>query len=307
MQDRIIGRLRSESVQRADVGILLALLSAFAYGASDYLGGIASRRARVLAVVVLSQLVGLAILLVVLRFLPPAAVTPGDLMFGALAGVTGSCGIAFLYRGLSRGRMSVVSPITAVVAAIAPLVYGLAHGERPSPIALAGVAIALVAIALVTAAPSQQDANVPARDAGSPWWREPGVIDALISGLAIGGFYILIAHTNPASGLWPLVPSRLVSALICAVAALVFQHSLRPVPGSFRLILAAGAIDMAANAMYLEATRFGYLSIVAVLASLYPASTVVLARALLRERFTRAQSIGLACAAAGVACIAAGR
>jgi drug/metabolite transporter (DMT)-like permease len=307
MQDRIIGRLQRGSVQRRDVAILLALLSAFAYGASDYMGGIASRRARVLAVVVLSQLVGLALLLAVIRFFPHATVVAGDWMYGALAGVTGSCGIAFLYRGLSRGRMSVVSPVTAVVAAIAPLVFGLATGERPSLLALAGVAIALVAIALVTAAPGQHDANASAHDLGRPWWHEPGVSDALISGLAIGGFYILIAHTSPASGLWPLVPSRAVSALICAGAALVFQHSLRPVPGSFRLIVASGVVDMAANAMYLEATRFGYLSIVAVLASLYPASTVVLARALLHERFTPAQSIGLICAAAGVACIAAGR
>ncbi len=289
------------------MGILLALLSAFAYGAADYMGGIASRRARVLAVVVLSQLVGLLILLAIIRFLPPATVSARDWMFGALAGVTGAGGIAFLYRGLSRGRMSVVSPVTAVVAAIAPLVFGLVSGERPSALALAGVAIALVAIGLVTAAPGEHDAVAMSRSPRTLWWSEPGVSDALCSGLAIGGFYILIAHTSHSSGLWPLVPSRIVSAVICAGAALVFQHSLRPVPGSFRLILASGAVDMAANAMYLEATRFGYLSIVAVLASLYPASTVVLARALLHERFTPTQSIGLACAAAGVACIAVGR
>lgn len=95
--------------------------------------------------------------------------------------------------------------------------------------------------------------------------------------------------------------------MICAIAALVLRHSLRPVPGSLRLIIAAGAVDVGANALYLEATRHGLLSLVAVLASLYPASTVVLARVLLKERFTAAQMAGMACAAAGVACIAFGR
>src|ERR1022692_687861 len=100
------------------MSVILALLSAFAYGAADYMGGIASRRARVLAVVVISQFVGLALLLVLIRVLPAAFPTRTDLLLGACAGVTGAFGIAFLYRGLSRGRMSVVSPITAVVAAI---------------------------------------------------------------------------------------------------------------------------------------------------------------------------------------------
>jgi uncharacterized membrane protein len=288
------------------VSVILALLSAFAYGAADYMGGIASRRARVLAVVVISQLIGLALLLVLLRILPAAYPTRTDLMFGAFAGVTGACGIAFLYRGLSRGRMSVVSPITAVVAAIAPVIFGLAVGERPSVLALAGVVIALVAITLVTASPGHDEHGVPLSFAG-PWWREPGVLDAFISGLAIGGFYIFIARTSPASGLWPLVPSRLVSAAICGAVALSFRHSLRPVPGSLRLIIASGVVDIAANALYLEATRYGLLSLVAVLASLYPASTVLLARVLLKERFTPAQMAGMACAVAGVACIATGR
>ena len=288
------------------MGVILALLSAIAYGAADYMGGIASRRARVLAVVVLSQFVGLAVLLLLLLLLPTAHPTATDLLLGASAGVTGAFGIAFLYRGLSRGRMSVVSPITAVVAAIAPVIFGLSVGERPATVALAGVVIALVAITLVTSSPGHDEHGSPLTFAG-PWWREPGVLDAFVSGLAIGGFYIFIARTSPAAGLWPLVPSRLVSGLICAAAAFAFRHSLRPVPGSLRLILGSGAVDICANALYLEATRFGYLSLVAVLASLYPASTVVLARVLLKERFTRAQTAGMALAVAGVACIAIGR
>jgi drug/metabolite transporter (DMT)-like permease len=288
------------------MSVILALLSAFAYGAADYMGGIASRRARVLAVVVISQFVGLALLLLLIRFLPAAYPTRTDLLFGACAGVTGAFGIAFLYRGLSRGRMSVVSPITAVVAAIAPVIFGLSVGERPSALALVGVVIALVAITLVSSSPGHDEHGAPLSFSG-PWWREPGVIDAFVSGLAIGGFYIFIARTSPAAGMWPLVPSRLVSGLICAGAAIAFRHSLRPVPGSLRLILGSGAVDICANALYLEATRFGYLSLVAVLASLYPASTVVLARVLLKERFTKAQIAGMACAVAGVACIATGR
>jgi drug/metabolite transporter (DMT)-like permease len=288
------------------MSVILALLSALAYGASDYMGGIASRRGRVLAVVVISQLVGLVLLLLLLRILPATFPTRTDLIFGAFAGVTGAFGIAFLYRGLSRGRMSVVSPITAVVAAIAPVVFGLSTGERPSLLALAGVVIALVAITLVTSSPGHDEHCAPRVFTGA-WWREPGVLDACISGLAIGGFYIFIARTSPASGLWPLIPSRLMSCLICTIAALLLRHSLRPEPGSLRLIMAAGVVDVAANALYLEATRFGYLSLVAVLASLYPASTVVLAHFLLKERFTPAQMAGMACAVAGVACIAFGR
>jgi drug/metabolite transporter (DMT)-like permease len=301
------------------VGVILGLLAGITYGASDFIGGLASRRSSTLSVVVISQFAGLIVLLALLPVLPSATPTRSDVLWGLLAGVGGAAGITLLYRGLAIGRMSLVSPITAVVAAIVPLGFGLLTNERPSTLALVGVGIALIAVVLVstTEMPGEPASNAApglvglqhAREGARVirnWWSQPGLTEAVLSGIGIGVFYVLIAHTNRTSGLWPLACSRSASMSIVAVLALAANRSLVPQRASLAAIIFAGIIDMLANALYLLGTRYGLLSIVAVLASLYPASTVLLARVVLNEKLTKLQVAGVACALVAVAMISVG-
>ena len=301
------------------MGVLLGLLAGVTYGAADFIGGLASRRSSTLSVVVISQLSGLVVLLLLLPVLPAATPSQSDLIWGLLAGLGGAAGITLLYRGLAIGRMSLVSPITAVVAAIVPLAAGLVARERPSVPALIGVAIALVAVVLIstTEMPGEPASNAAPGLVGSPglrntagavrtWWLQPGLIEAVLSGIGIGIFYVLIAHTSRHAGLWPLACSRSASMGILVVLALVSKRSLAPQRDSVAAIIFAGIIDMLANALFLVATRFGLLSIVAVLASLYPASTVLLARIVLNEKLSKLQLAGVACALVAIGLISAG-
>lgn len=301
------------------MAVILGLLSAVTYGAADFIGGLASRRSSTLSVVVISQLSGLVVLLLLLPVLPAATPSRSDLIWGALAGLGGAAGITLLYRGLAIGRMSLVSPITAVVAAIVPLAAGLLAHERPSVPALVGVVIALVAVVLVstTDMPGEPASNAAPGLVGSPgqrntanavrtWWLQPGLIEAVLSGIGIGIFYVLIARTSHHAGLWPLACSRSASMGILIALALVSKRSLSPQRGSLVAIVFAGVLDMVANALFLIATRFGMLSIVAVLASLYPASTVLLARIILHEKLSRLQLVGVACALIAIGLISAG-
>ncbi len=305
------------------MGVILGLIAGVTYGAADFLGGIASRRSSVFAVVVGSQALGLFVLLAVMAALPAAHPARSDVVDGALAGITGAVGISLLYRGLAVGRMSLVSPVTALIGAIIPFGVGMALHEHPAPAALAGVALALVAIPLVSsggAAPGEANPGSaalhehdlppapPPAPAGASWrWRlQPGLGEALLSGIGVGLFYVFLGRTHAQSGMWPLAVSRLVSSTSLAAAALVARRSLLPQPQGWVPIVGAGVLDMSGNACYLVATRHGLLALVAVLASLYPASTVVLARFVLHERLSRVQSAGVACALLAVALIAGG-
>jgi drug/metabolite transporter (DMT)-like permease len=284
------------------MGIALGLVAGIMYGASDFIGGLASRRSPTFSVVVISQLIGLIALVALLPVLPAAVPARTDLIWGLSAGLGGGAGLLFLYQGLAVGRMSVVSPITAVVAAVIPLAVGLFLGERPSTIALTGVGVALVSVVLVSSAQAPQD---PAPSAHR-WLLQAGVVEALLAGVAIGAFYVCLARSQSHAGLWPLAGARVASTITLSAIALGARRSLVPVRGSFPTIASAGLVDMLANAFYLIATRHGLLSIVAVLASLYPASTVLLARVVLRERLTPVQVVGVVCALIAVALIAGG-
>lgn len=281
---------------------LLGLVAALTYGSADFVGGLASKRSSAGSVVVVSQLAGGVVLAAALLLLPPATLSARALWFGAAAGVTGGAGVLLLYRALAVGRMSVVAPVTAVEAATVPVAVGLLLGERPAALAVVGVVVALVAIVLVSSVP--QAAGDADRSATAPPGR-PGLVDALGAGLAFGLFFVVFDQIPAAAGLWPLVVGRVVSMALVAALTLLTGQSLRPRVGTVRLIVGAGVLDMVANVLYLLATQRGLLSVVAVLVSLYPASTVVLARIVLRERLARPQIAGLGAAAAGVALIAA--
>ena len=276
----------------------LALASAALYGAADFLGGLASRRASTIAIVLVSQAAGL-IPLVLLLFVLPGAPSGQDFVWGAIAGVAGSIGVALLYRALAIGTMSIVAPTTAVCAVIVPVLVEAFRGERLPPLTQGGIGLALVAIVLV----SQQDS--PASGDAGPTRRviPPGIGLALISGVAIGLFFLALARTSAGAGLWPLFASRGLSMLVFGAMAAAGPQGLRLDGEVLKIAVACGVVDMLANALYLLASRGGPLSVVVTLASLYPASTVVLARVVTGERLSRRQGIGVACALAAVVVI----
>ena len=225
----------------------------------------------------------------------PAASTPPILGGGVAAGIAGGVAIAALYAALAIGRMGVVSPITAVVGASVPVAVGLALGQRPGPLALAGIALAFVAVGLVSANAETRRISLA----------EPGLGLALVSGAGIGLLYVFLARGHADGGLALLATTRATSLVMLVLYATVRRESLRPAAGGLTTILVAGALDMAANVLYVLATRHGLLPVVAVLTSLYPASTVALARVVLKERLQALQWVGVGCAACGVALIAA--
>jgi drug/metabolite transporter (DMT)-like permease len=280
--------------------LVLALASATVFGAADFLGGLASRRIATLTVVLVSQLCGLVLLAVSLPWLPGHATTT-DMAWGAASGLVAGAGLAVFYRSLATGTMSVVAPITAVSAATLPFVAGLALGERPPAAALVGIAVALAAVVLIS-----RDDEQAAEPLGRPTVPVRRMVaEAVGAGVAFGLFFILLDRTAPGSGLWPLLAARFGSIGLFAVVAAVTRRSPRPSRSVMPVVAAAGVCDMTANVLYLLAVRGGLLSVVAALTSLYPASTVLLARWWLGERLGRVQVVGLGCAALAVMLITA--
>jgi uncharacterized membrane protein len=274
---------------------VLALASALLYGAADFIGGLASRRAQTLPIVVISQGAGLVMIAAVLPLLPTATPTLGDWTWGAVAGGTGGAGVALLYRALAVGRMAVVAPVTAICAVMVPVAFAVLIGERPGSQASFGIALAVAAIALVSHSP-----RTTADDATSA---RAGLGLALASGIAIGLFFLALARTDAAAGLWPLVAARLVSVTLMGVLmALSGQRLMMPHP-TVMLVVAGGLVDMLANLLYLLASRRGPLTLVVTLSSLYPASTVLLARLVLGEQISGHQWVGVACALAAIVMI----
>lgn len=282
---------------------LLAIASAVLYGAADFTGGFASRRGGTIPVVFLSQLSGLVLLALILPLLADASPTRADLLWGACAGLTGGIGVALLYRALAIGRMAVVAPITAVCAVAIPVLVSVLLGERLLPLAIAGIILGVISIVMV----SQQTAAAPGDIGAAPNRRlPPGVGIALVSGVAIGFFFLSLAQTRSSAGMWPILAARMLSSMFFGIATLAGRQSLRMPPQVLTLILVCGVVDMLANALYLLAARQGPLSVVVTLSSLYPASTVLLARVVLGERLNARQIAGVGCALAAIVLIVSG-
>ncbi len=280
------------------MAIILALVSSALFGAGDFLGGVASRRTHVLVVVGASHVVGLFLILSVAPFMADA-ITLRDLGIGGIAGVAGVVGITCLYHSLGRGPMAVVAPITAVSNAAVPALWGIYFGDRLSAPQIVGVVLGLAAILLVSRASGQEPGAGTAT---------PGLVGvALLSGMGFGGFFICMDLTAEATTPWPLVSARVVSAGLALI--LLARMGRSPIPRRDEArgaIVGAGVLDMAANLAILVAVHHGMLSLVVVLGSLYPASTVLLARYVLQERMARTQVVGLVVALAAIAAIASG-
>lgn len=289
------------------MAVVLGLLAAISYGTADFLGGLATKRNPAIRVALVSQSVGFGVYLVALPLLSDGRFTAEAWVWGAAAGMTGGLGLAFLYRGLAQGRMSVVAPLTAIVAAVIPVGFGLLTGERPSGLQLLGIALAIPAIALVSSVPhvSANPGPVQATTLRSRL-SSLGVGDALVSGLGIGLFLVTITRPGEGAGPYPLVAARIASVSMFLALVLLTRVRFRLAPGTGVVVAASGVIDVMANLLFLLGTYGGLLSVVAVLTSLYPAATVVLARVVVKERLSIHQLVGLGLALAGVASMAAG-
>jgi uncharacterized membrane protein len=277
---------------------ILALSAAAIYGTADFLGGVAARRTSALAVTVLAHVVGLTLLVGALLVLPAAHPSPADLAYGAAAGALGGIGLILFYRALATGAMSVVAPVAALFGAALPVTVGVAIGEHLSLPALVGIGIAVAAVALVSREEPNGSATRPVSAADHP------MVLAVLAGVAFGGFFVMLSRTHASAGLWPLLSARVLSIGLLGGFSLLTSRSLRPTPGSRRLIVAAGAGDMVANILYLVAVRRGLVSLVAVIVALYPAATVLLAQVVLGERLRRVQVTGLALAASAAVLLA---
>ena len=281
-----------------NLALLLALGSALLYGAADFTGGLTTRRVSTIPVVIFSQASGMLLLALLIPFLPKASPTRADLLWGVAAGLTGGIGVALLYRALAMGAMSVVAPVTAVCAVALPVVFAVMQGERPTTLAAVGIGIGILSIVLV----SRQTGELRA----VPGKKNAGVGMALVSGVLIGLFFITFSRVCSAAGMWPLLAARVVSVSLFVLIGLGARQSLTIPRDALWLAVACGVMDMLANALYLIATRSGPLSIVVTLSSLYPASTVLLARIVLRERLNLWQVSGVVCALAAVLLIVRG-
>jgi drug/metabolite transporter (DMT)-like permease len=274
------------------MGILLGLTAALLYGGSDFGGGLASRRFGPLRV----SLVGSAAATVLAWAVLILAGGPGPsvraVAWGLASGLAGGAGTLVLYRGLARGQMSVVGPLSAVGAAVVPVLAGVALGERPSLLAVGGVLVALPAIVLVAASGSVRG------KLGA------GLFDGLAAGLAFGILFIGLAQAGRNAGLWPVASEQTGTLVITLVVAVKSRQPLRIPVRALGLPLLVGASGMAATLAYFYATHFSMLAVAAVLVSLYPGVTVLLARVMLHERFSPAQRAGLGLAALAIAAIA---
>jgi uncharacterized membrane protein len=274
------------------MAIVLSLLSAVAYGVSDFLGGIFAKRSSAWQIAVVGQSSSMVCSGVAALFVAGSPTTH-DLVFGALAGLGGGFGAAFLYRGLSTARMSVVAPLSGVGAALLPVAVGLATGDRPSVTALVGVVLAFPAIALVSRVADDSPAH------------RSGIGDGVLAGLGFGLLFTFLGQVGDGGGLYPLAISQVASVVAVVLTATVLRQAWLPRDRAAWNAVWMGPLGAGAQGAFLLATQHGLLSVVSVISSLYPASTVLLAAVLLRERIQRWQAVGLVLAALAVGLVAA--
>ncbi len=276
------------------LAVLLSLCSAVAYGLSDFVGGLLAKRVSVWAVAATSQSAAAVLTAgLVTTFATEASVAA--IGWGVVGGLGSGAGNVFIYRGLAGGRMAVVAPLSAIASAALPVMVGLATGERPGFVAIAGVLVALPAIWLVSGGGSTS--GVAAR---------ADVINGTIAGLGFGVQFSALGQIPQEAGLFPLAVSQVVSVAAIVAGALVVSAPWVPRTRVGAYAIGAGVLAGSATVFFQLAVQYGMLTISGVLASLYPAVTVILAATILRERIHVAQGIGLTLAAAAIALIAAG-
>src|SRR5690349_10058717 len=291
------------------MGVILGLAAALLYGGSDFAGGLTSRKLGALPVNVVGSSVAAALAWMALLAAGGPGPTVHAVTWGLASGLGGGIGTTMLYRGLARGQMSVVGPVSAVAAAGVPVAAGIAMGERPTVLALVGVLVALPAIVLVAASGS---ASGPASGSASGLARGmtgAGLTDGLAAGAAFGFMFIGLAQAghvpgSQGAGMWPVASEQTGSLLLVLALAVRSRVPLRPAIRAAGWPALVGASGMSATLLYFYATHVSMLATAAVLVSLYPGVTVLLARVLLHERFSPVQRAGLSLCTLAVVAIA---
>jgi drug/metabolite transporter (DMT)-like permease len=272
------------------MAVLFALLAAAAYGISDFVGGIASRRVSALSVLLISSPVG-GLIMAVLLPVYGGPVSGRTLGWSLAGGVAGLVGVLLLYSALALAPMNIISPVTAVMSAVVPVLGGVLLGERPHLFAWAGIGLGLLAVVMISRQPSDHPH-------GPVGWRPLAM--AVVAGIGFGCYFICLARSDHDSGIWPVLISRACSAALILPLALTGARRRRLSPSLLGLAAVAGALDATANLAFLLASRHGLLSLSGVITALYPAGTVLLAVLILKEHTGRLQRTGLGLAAAAV-------
>jgi uncharacterized membrane protein len=274
------------------VAAALALAAAASWGVGDFLGGLKSRSLNPIAVLIVAQPIGLALLAIWVAARgegPPGS----SVLWACLASVLGTTGLVAFYRGMATGALSIVAPIAGAGAAI-PVIWGLARGDHPSSLQELGFVAALVGVILASFERRPQAARLAA---GAGW--------AAIAMLAFGGYYIPMHAASHGDFLWAAFVFRLTSTTLIAMAWLVLRPR-RARRADLPALASIGVLDTGGNVFFAAASAKGLVSVVSVLASLYPVVTVLLARAVLHERVHRSQELGIALALGGIVLISAG-
>ena len=269
----------------------LSLAAAASWGAADFSGGLATKRVNPFGVVVVAHGTGLLLMLLLALLAKEPVPSRISLLWGMAAGLVGGIGLAALYKALAIGKMGVNAPLSAVIAALLPLLFSFSTEGLPRPLQLVGFVLALISIWLIAAQP------------GASGGRE-GLGLAVVAGIGFSGFLLFSKLAGAHALFWPLVFARLASLLLMLAIVLISRPEWKPAKGALPYMLVAGVLDSGANALYVAATQHGRLDVAAVLSSLYPASTVILARVLLKERLSQPQSAGIVAALIAVPLIA---
>lgn len=269
------------------------MAAALAWGGGDFGGGLASRRAPLFGVVLLSQLVGLSIAVAVALIRAEPFPAGQDLLLSLLAGGLGGVGITMLYRGLAMGRMGVVAPVTGVLAAVIPVTAGIVLEGVPREIVLGGIVVAIVAVVLVSRVADEGGGR-------------SGLTEALAAGVAIGLFGVVISQLSDGIVFSALSVIRATQSVLVVVVVLATRSAWRLPRDAMLPIAGVGVLDMAGNSFYLLAVQSGALAVASVLSSLYPVTTVILAAIVLRESVTRDHAVGIVLAAAAILMIGIG-
>lgn len=270
--------------------ISFGLLSALIWGAGDFFGGLATRRARPFSVVLVAEVAGALLLALTALLLAQPAPLTTDLGWSAGAGLAGAVGLLALYTALASGHMGIVAPISAVVAATVPIIVGAVIEGLPAPLQLAGFGVALAAVWLLS---SGGERGISARELRL----------ALLAGLGFGFYFVLIDRTGAVGSLWSLAFARTVAALALLALMLAIRHPLLPPRPVLPINLLNGGLDAGGNLFFLLAAQTGRLDVAAVLSSLYPGATVLLAWLVLGERLNRPQTAGVCAALAAIVLI----
>lgn len=261
--------------------VVFGLSASLCWGSGDFSGGLASRRASVPAVVIADYTVGFVLLLALALVWREPFPAPLDLVWGGLAGVAGVLGLLAFYAALAQGRMGIAAPVSAVLTAALPVLFSAFTAGLPRLLQLVGFALALVAIVLIS---RPERAQGPAQGIGL----------AVLAGCGFGCFFILLSRVTPGSTFWPLAVARFTSVLcLLIVMGLRKQRPMLPGRHVALLVVFAGVLDAVGNAFFVLAAHSGRLDVAAILSSLYPAATVLLAAFVLRERVTRIQGAGI--------------